>query len=51
MFGYERVTTEFSKIASGSPDSIIESLKKTTEKWVEGKEPADDITFVVIRVK
>ncbi|MFC2103107.1 SpoIIE family protein phosphatase [Bacteroidota bacterium] len=51
MFGYERVTSEFSKIASEKPNNIIQYLKRTAEEWVDGSEPDDDITFVVIKVK
>jgi serine phosphatase RsbU (regulator of sigma subunit) len=51
MFGYERVPTEFSKIASESPDDIIQYLKTIASEWVNGGEPNDDITFVVMKVK
>ncbi|MGD8307350.1 MAG: SpoIIE family protein phosphatase, partial [Ignavibacteria bacterium] len=48
MYGYERVTTEYSKVASEAPEEIIEHLKKSAEEWVGESEPADDITFVVL---
>lgn len=51
MYGYERVTTEYSKFASKTPEEIIEHLKKSAEEWVGEGEPADDITFVVLKVK
>ena len=50
MFGYERVTEEFSKVAETTPDNIIQSLKNISREWTDGGEPQDDITFVVIKV-
>ena len=51
MYGYERVTTEYSKVASKSPEEIIDHLKATAEEWIDDREPDDDITFVVLKVK
>jgi len=51
MYGYERVTTEYSKVASKSPEEIISHLRTTADEWVDDKEPDDDITFVVLKVK
>lgn len=41
----------FEEIAEMEPEGIIHYLKETGSKWVNGKEPDDDVTFVVIKVK
>jgi serine phosphatase RsbU (regulator of sigma subunit) len=51
MFSYERAVQEFSKVAHKSPEEIIEELKTAGSNWVDGGEPDDDVTFVVIKVK
>ncbi|HSL90542.1 MAG TPA: SpoIIE family protein phosphatase [Ignavibacteriaceae bacterium] len=50
-YGYERVQTEFQKLADKTPAEIIEGLKLSAAEWAKGTEPDDDITFVVIKVK
>jgi serine phosphatase RsbU (regulator of sigma subunit)/ligand-binding sensor domain-containing protein len=51
MFGYERVTKEFDKVAHRSPEEIIDVLKTASSDWVQNEDPDDDVTFVVIKVK
>jgi sigma-B regulation protein RsbU (phosphoserine phosphatase) len=51
MFGYERITEEYEKVAEKTPEEIIEHMKLAGSDWVDGDEPDDDITFVVIKVK
>jgi serine phosphatase RsbU (regulator of sigma subunit) len=51
MFGYERVTDEFLKVADLQPEEIIDKLKDSGSEWIGGKDPDDDVTFVVIKVK
>ena len=51
MFGYDRVTTEYEKVASNNAKEIIEQLKNVGSEWLNGNDPDDDITFVVIKVK
>ncbi len=51
MFGYERVTEEYEKVAEKYPEEIIEHMKSAGSDWADGDEPDDDITFVVIKVK
>ncbi len=51
MFGYKRVRNVFEDVAEKSPEEIIEHLKNQGSKWVNDKEPEDDVTFVVIKVK
>jgi serine phosphatase RsbU (regulator of sigma subunit) len=51
MFGYDRVTAEYEKIASNKAKKIIEHLINIGADWVNGNDPDDDITFVVIKFK
>ncbi len=51
QYGYAQVKEKFKFTAEKSPDEIVEYLKNTASKWINGVEPDDDITFVVIKVK
>ena len=51
MFGYERITEEYKKVAEQAPEEIIEHLKNAGSLWVNDADPDDDVTFVVIKVK
>jgi len=51
MFGYDRVTAEYEKIASNKANEIIEHLKNIGADWVSGNDPDDDVTFVVLKMK
>jgi serine phosphatase RsbU (regulator of sigma subunit) len=51
MFGYDRVSKEYEKIASKEATEIIEHLKDIGTNWMNGKDPDDDITFVVFKLK
>lgn len=51
MFGYERVTDEFLKVADLQPEEIIKKLIDSGTEWLDGDDPDDDLTFVVIKVK
>lgn len=51
MFGYERITEEYEKVAEKTPEEIIEHMKLAGSDWTDSDEPDDDITFVVIKVK
>ncbi len=51
MFGYDRVTTEYEKVASNNAKEIIEHLKNVGSEWLNGDDPDDDITFVVLKMK
>jgi len=50
-FDYSRVQKYFDDIAENTPEDIIKSLVKKADEWMNGTAQADDITFVVIRVK
>ena len=51
LFGYQRVRNMFENSAENSPEQIIEKLKEEGKSWSGDKDPDDDITFVVIKVK
>ena len=51
LFGYERLYSTIEKVAEKDPEEIIKYLKRVADNWSENKEPDDDITFVVIKVK
>ncbi len=51
MFGYERISDKFRESAHYKPDEIINLLKDTASGWINDKDPGDDVTFVVIKVK
>ena len=51
QYGYAQVKEKFKLVAEKSPDEIVEYLKSTASKWINGVEPDDDVTFVVIKVK
>jgi len=41
----------FEEIAENTPDDIIRNLIKKADEWMDGTAQADDITFVVVKVK
>ncbi len=51
LYGYERFVDTFTKIGTKSAIEIINTLKNKGSKWANNKEPDDDVTFVVIKVK
>ncbi|MEJ2616804.1 MAG: SpoIIE family protein phosphatase [Ignavibacteriaceae bacterium] len=51
MFDYSRVKENFMQLAEDNPDEIITQLTSAGDKWMEGTVQADDISFVVIKVK
>ena len=51
MYGYDRTKTEFHLVGEKEPEEIVEHLKNSASLWVDGKDPDDDVTFVVIKVK
>jgi sigma-B regulation protein RsbU (phosphoserine phosphatase) len=51
MFGYKRARNSFEEVAEKEPEKIIDYLKNEGSRWSENKEPDDDVTFVVIKVK
>lgn len=51
QYGYQRTKELFNSIAYKSSSEIIEELKNTTSRWLNGAESDDDVTFVVLKVK
>jgi serine phosphatase RsbU (regulator of sigma subunit) len=51
MLGYKRTRNLFEELAGYTPEEIIKKLKDAGSDWVNDKEPDDDVTFVVIKVK
>ena len=51
MFGYRRAKNTYEDVAEKEPEEIIKYLKEEVFRWVNGKDPNDDVTFVVIKVK
>ena len=51
MYGYKRARRFFEEIGTGEPEDIITKLKNEGSSWVNDKDPDDDVTFVVIKVK
>ncbi|MDP2364194.1 MAG: PP2C family protein-serine/threonine phosphatase, partial [Ignavibacteria bacterium] len=51
MFGYKRARNSFEEVAEKEPERIITYLKEVGSRWTNDKDPDDDVTFVVIKVK
>jgi sigma-B regulation protein RsbU (phosphoserine phosphatase) len=51
MLGYKRARNSFEEVAEKEPERIITYLKDVGSRWTNDKEPDDDVTFVVIKVK
>jgi len=51
LFGYDRVQETFEKVVEKHPEEIISYLNDEASHWINGNEPDDDLTFVVIKVK
>ncbi|HEX7356930.1 MAG TPA: SpoIIE family protein phosphatase, partial [Ignavibacteriaceae bacterium] len=51
QFGYEKVKKEFKSVIQKKSNEIVKHLTYVSSKWIDGKEPEDDITFVVIKIK
>ena len=51
QYGYERVKNSFGTVGEKQPEEIINHLKEEGSNWSNSKEPDDDVTFVVIKVK
>jgi len=49
--GYERSAAHFKEAVHGRPSAVIDHLLGVAREWSGGAAPADDITFVVIRVR
>jgi serine phosphatase RsbU (regulator of sigma subunit)/ligand-binding sensor domain-containing protein len=50
LYNYIRVKKSFESVAEKQPEEIITYLKEEGSRWVNDKEPDDDVTFVVIKI-
>ena len=51
IYGYKRARNSFEESAKKEPEEIISYLREEGKSWTNNKEPDDDVTFVVIKVK
>ncbi|MFA6597473.1 MAG: SpoIIE family protein phosphatase [Ignavibacteriaceae bacterium] len=51
QFGYTRLKDKYISVAEKEPEEIITYLKEEGSRWVNDRDPEDDVTFVVIKVK
>ncbi len=51
ILDYNKVMEIFCSVAEQSSKKIIEELNIAAEKWMDGADQQDDITFVVVKVK
>ncbi|GEM_PF-450752 len=51
VYGYKRARNSFEEVAEKEPEEIITYLKEEGSRWVNDREPEDDVTFVVIKIK
>ena len=51
MYGYDRTKDEFQSVGEKTPEEIVSHFKNSASQWVNGNDPDDDVTFVVIKVK
>ena len=51
IFGYKRAKQLFEEILTEAPEEIILKLKNAGSEWSNDKDPDDDVTFVVIKIK
>jgi serine phosphatase RsbU (regulator of sigma subunit) len=51
IYGYKRARNSFEEAAKKEPEEIISYLRKEGRSWTNDKEPDDDVTFVVIKIK
>ena len=51
QYGYPRIIKEFKSVVQKSSNEIVEHLKNLASQWINGTEPDDDVTFVVIKIK
>jgi len=50
-FGYKRAKNSFEEVAEKEPEEVINYLKEEGSRWVNDKDPDDDVTFVVIKMR
>lgn len=51
LYGYTRLQSRFKQLAGKNSEEIVKQLNKTATLWTGEKDPEDDISFVVIKLK
>ena len=51
MYGYKNAKSLFEEVGNNEPEEIINKFKDEASNWVDNKDPDDDVTFVVLKVK
>jgi serine phosphatase RsbU (regulator of sigma subunit) len=51
IYGYKRARNSFEEVAKKEPEEIVTFLKEEGRRWTNDKDPEDDVTFVVIKIK
>lgn len=49
LYGEERIEESLRNVPKGSCEDVLENLRRGAEKHMDGKDPTDDMTLVVIR--
>ena len=49
MLGYSMAEELFSNVARHSPEKVIDYFKEEADRWLDGKEQEDDMTFFVFK--
>jgi len=51
MYGYDRTKTDFYPVGDKEQEQIVNLLMNSASHRTNGKEPDDDLIFVVLKVK
>ena len=51
VYGYKKARNSFEEAANREPEEIVTYLREEGRNWTNNREPDDDVTFVVIKVK
>jgi serine phosphatase RsbU (regulator of sigma subunit) len=51
VYGYKKARNSFEEAAKREPEEIVTYLREEGRNWTNNREPDDDVTFVVIKVK
>ncbi len=51
MLGFEKAAEILPDVAHRSPQEIVDSFVTAGNEWANGRQPDDDLTFVVLKIK
>jgi hypothetical protein len=51
MYGFQRIKKNFKMVAEKGSQEIVDHLKNIASRWINEKDPYDDVTMMVIKVK